>query len=89
MRHFRPNTTQNAGRTNNFKEYNKQMIDFQKSEARFINKFVRECDNVSLKINRFASAVMPISDKTNEGVNQSKARQESTADIKIRVSPNI
>jgi len=50
------------------------MIDFQKGESRFINKFVRECDNVSLKINRFASAVMPMTDKTSDGISQSKFR---------------
>lgn len=45
--------------SNNFKDINKKLVDFQKNEARFINKFVRECDNVSLKINRFTAAVMP------------------------------
>ncbi|CDW82597.1 UNKNOWN [Stylonychia lemnae] len=48
-----------------FKEINKKLVDFQKNESRFINKFVKECDNVSLKINRFTSGVLPPQEKVN------------------------
>jgi len=30
---------------------------------KFLNKFVKECDDVSLKINRFTAAVMPPNEK--------------------------
>jgi hypothetical protein len=35
------------------------MKDYQKNESKFINKYVKESDDVSLKINRFTAAVMP------------------------------
>lgn len=47
----------------NFKDINQILKEFQKNESKFINKFVRESDDVSLKINRFTAAVMPPTEK--------------------------
>jgi len=52
--------TQSQG---SFKEMNLVLADFQKNEMRFLNKFVKECDDVSLKINRFVAAVQPPTEK--------------------------
>ena len=46
-----------------FKDINQILKDFQKNESKFINKFVKESDEVSLKINRFTAAVMPPNEK--------------------------
>lgn len=48
---------------NSFKEINLKLNDFQKHEMKFLNKFVREVDEASIKIGRFTAAVMPPTEK--------------------------
>ena len=48
---------------NSFKEINLKLNDFQKHEMKFLNKFVREMDEASIKIGRFTAAVMPPTEK--------------------------
>jgi hypothetical protein len=54
----------------NFKDINSVLKDFQKHESKFINRFVKESDNVSLKINRFTAAVMPPTEKISYSTQQ-------------------
>eukprot|EP00347_Sterkiella_histriomuscorum_P021484 403333819 len=65
------------------KGINKKLVDFQMSESRFINKFVKECDNVSLKINRFTAAVMPAQEPINLSSLQNP--KQSVADKQVDV----
>lgn len=44
---------------------------------RFLNKFVKECDDVSLKINRFTAAVMPPQEKMQ--LNKDHGRNTTTS----------
>ncbi|CDW91205.1 UNKNOWN [Stylonychia lemnae] len=67
---------QNKGDT--FKEINLKLQDFQKNEMKFLNKFVKECDDVSLKINRFTAAVMPSNEKFNTINNNNNNKKDVT-----------
>eukprot|EP00347_Sterkiella_histriomuscorum_P012370 403368847 len=60
----------NSKKKDTFKDINSILQDFQKNEMKFLNKFVKECDDASLKIGRFTAAVMPPTEKIQ--VNMSK-----------------
>lgn len=66
----------NSPAKTDFKVLNKTMRNYQKVEQKFINKFLKDCDTVSLKINRYISGVLPAIEKNDD----SKSSESNTTE---------